>query len=142
MAADGGFLEEHGRPGAFGALMDEYDPEMLLEHAVVHLLRHRRQLERWPRPPPERETEATVPRGLSGALPRVHRGRPAARGRSGGPAAAPGGIPNLRPSTVWKWKAAFAAGASGDPSPDGGAGSPRFSQFVDPGRKGDGCGIP
>ncbi len=31
-----------------------YDPEMILEHAVVHLLRHRRQLERWrgaaPRP--------------------------------------------------------------------------------------------
>jgi hypothetical protein len=27
-----------------------YDPEMLLEHAIVHLLRHRRQLERWPRP--------------------------------------------------------------------------------------------
>ena len=26
-----------------------YDPEMLLEHAVVHLLRHRRQLERWGR---------------------------------------------------------------------------------------------
>ena len=25
-----------------------YDPEMILEHAVVHLLRHRRQLERWP----------------------------------------------------------------------------------------------
>jgi uncharacterized damage-inducible protein DinB len=25
-----------------------YDPEMLLEHAIVHLLRHRRQLERWP----------------------------------------------------------------------------------------------
>jgi hypothetical protein len=24
-----------------------YDPEMLLEHAIVHLLRHRRQLERW-----------------------------------------------------------------------------------------------
>jgi hypothetical protein len=24
-----------------------YDPEMLLEHAVCHLLRHRRQLERW-----------------------------------------------------------------------------------------------
>ena len=24
-----------------------YDPEMILEHAVVHLLRHRRQLERW-----------------------------------------------------------------------------------------------
>jgi hypothetical protein len=26
-----------------------YDPEMILEHAVVHLLRHRRQLERWRR---------------------------------------------------------------------------------------------
>ncbi len=26
-----------------------YDPEMILEHAVVHLLRHRRQLERWER---------------------------------------------------------------------------------------------
>jgi uncharacterized damage-inducible protein DinB len=25
-----------------------YDPEMILEHAVVHLLRHRRQVERWP----------------------------------------------------------------------------------------------
>ena len=25
-----------------------YDPEMILEHAVCHLLRHRRQLERWP----------------------------------------------------------------------------------------------
>jgi len=24
-----------------------YDPEMMLEHAIVHLLRHRRQLERW-----------------------------------------------------------------------------------------------
>ena len=24
-----------------------YDPETLLEHAVCHLLRHRRQLERW-----------------------------------------------------------------------------------------------
>ena len=24
-----------------------YDPEMLMEHAVCHLLRHRRQLERW-----------------------------------------------------------------------------------------------
>lgn len=24
-----------------------YDPEMILEHAVCHLLRHRRQLERW-----------------------------------------------------------------------------------------------
>jgi hypothetical protein len=24
-----------------------YDPEMLLEHAICHLLRHRRQLERW-----------------------------------------------------------------------------------------------
>ena len=24
-----------------------YDPEMLLEHAVCHVLRHRRQLERW-----------------------------------------------------------------------------------------------
>jgi hypothetical protein len=24
-----------------------YDPEMMLEHAVCHLLRHRRQLERW-----------------------------------------------------------------------------------------------
>jgi len=24
-----------------------YDPEILLEHAIVHLLRHRRQLERW-----------------------------------------------------------------------------------------------
>jgi uncharacterized damage-inducible protein DinB len=24
-----------------------YDPEMLLEHAVCHLLRHRRQLQRW-----------------------------------------------------------------------------------------------
>lgn len=27
-----------------------YDPEMILEHAVVHLLRHRRQLERWDGP--------------------------------------------------------------------------------------------
>jgi uncharacterized damage-inducible protein DinB len=26
-----------------------YDPEILLEHAIVHLLRHRRQVERWPR---------------------------------------------------------------------------------------------
>lgn len=26
----------------------EYDPDMLLEHAICHLLRHRRQLERWP----------------------------------------------------------------------------------------------
>jgi uncharacterized damage-inducible protein DinB len=26
-----------------------YDPEMLLEHAIVHLLRHRRQIMRWPR---------------------------------------------------------------------------------------------
>lgn len=25
-----------------------YDPEMILEHAIVHLLRHRRQVERWP----------------------------------------------------------------------------------------------
>jgi uncharacterized damage-inducible protein DinB len=25
-----------------------YDPDMLLEHAVMHLLRHRRQLQRWP----------------------------------------------------------------------------------------------
>lgn len=25
-----------------------YDPEILLEHAIVHLLRHRRQIERWP----------------------------------------------------------------------------------------------
>ena len=24
-----------------------YDPEMILEHAIVHLLRHRRQVERW-----------------------------------------------------------------------------------------------
>ena len=24
-----------------------YDPEMLLEHAIVHLLRHRRQIQRW-----------------------------------------------------------------------------------------------
>ena len=24
-----------------------YDPDMILEHAIVHLLRHRRQLERW-----------------------------------------------------------------------------------------------
>jgi len=24
-----------------------YDPEMILEHGVVHILRHRRQLERW-----------------------------------------------------------------------------------------------
>jgi len=24
-----------------------YDPEMILEHGIVHLLRHRRQLERW-----------------------------------------------------------------------------------------------
>jgi uncharacterized damage-inducible protein DinB len=24
-----------------------YDPEMILEHAVCHLLRHRGQLERW-----------------------------------------------------------------------------------------------
>lgn len=26
-----------------------YDPEMLVEHAIVHLLRHRRQITRWPR---------------------------------------------------------------------------------------------
>jgi len=26
-----------------------YDPEMIIEHAIVHLLRHRRQLERWNR---------------------------------------------------------------------------------------------
>ncbi len=26
-----------------------YDPEMILEHAIVHLLRHRRQVERWSR---------------------------------------------------------------------------------------------
>jgi len=25
-----------------------YDPEMMMEHAVMHLLRHRRQIERWP----------------------------------------------------------------------------------------------
>ncbi len=25
-----------------------YDPEMMMEHAIVHLLRHRRQIERWP----------------------------------------------------------------------------------------------
>ncbi len=25
----------------------QYDPEMLIEHAICHLLRHRRQLERW-----------------------------------------------------------------------------------------------
>jgi hypothetical protein len=25
----------------------QYDPEMMLEHAICHLLRHRRQLERW-----------------------------------------------------------------------------------------------
>jgi uncharacterized damage-inducible protein DinB len=25
-----------------------YDSEMILEHAIVHLLRHRRQIERWP----------------------------------------------------------------------------------------------
>lgn len=25
----------------------EYDPEMMLEHGIVHLLRHRRQIERW-----------------------------------------------------------------------------------------------
>jgi hypothetical protein len=25
----------------------QYDPEMILEHAVCHVLRHRRQLERW-----------------------------------------------------------------------------------------------
>ena len=24
-----------------------YDPEMIVEHAICHLLRHRRQLERW-----------------------------------------------------------------------------------------------
>jgi DNA-directed RNA polymerase subunit L len=24
-----------------------YDPESMLEHAIVHLLRHRRQVERW-----------------------------------------------------------------------------------------------
>ena len=24
-----------------------YDPEILLEHAICHLLRHRRQIERW-----------------------------------------------------------------------------------------------
>ena len=27
-----------------------YDPESILEHAIVHVLRHRRQLERWDRP--------------------------------------------------------------------------------------------
>jgi len=32
------FLDHPGRSGAFGSLMDE--------HAIVHLLRHRRQLER------------------------------------------------------------------------------------------------
>ena len=26
-----------------------YDPDMLLEHAICHLLRHRRQITRWPR---------------------------------------------------------------------------------------------
>ncbi|MBK9776323.1 MAG: DinB family protein [bacterium] len=26
-----------------------YDPEMILEHGIVHLLRHRRQIERWVR---------------------------------------------------------------------------------------------
>jgi len=26
-----------------------YDPEMMLEHAIVHVLRHRRQMERWSR---------------------------------------------------------------------------------------------
>mgnify|MGYP006337954811 CR=1 FL=1 len=26
-----------------------YDPEMILEHGIVHLLRHRRQIERWRR---------------------------------------------------------------------------------------------
>lgn len=26
-----------------------YDPEMLVEHAIVHLLRHRRQITHWPR---------------------------------------------------------------------------------------------
>jgi hypothetical protein len=26
----------------------QYDPEMIVEHAVCHVLRHRRQLERWP----------------------------------------------------------------------------------------------
>lgn len=26
-----------------------YDPEMMLEHTIVHLLRHRRQIERWAR---------------------------------------------------------------------------------------------
>lgn len=25
-----------------------YDPEMIIEHGIVHLLRHRRQIERWP----------------------------------------------------------------------------------------------
>ena len=25
-----------------------YDPEMILEHGIVHLLRHRRQIQRWP----------------------------------------------------------------------------------------------
>lgn len=25
-----------------------YDPEMIIEHGIVHLLRHRRQVERWP----------------------------------------------------------------------------------------------
>ena len=25
-----------------------YDPEMIMEHGIVHLLRHRRQVERWP----------------------------------------------------------------------------------------------
>jgi uncharacterized damage-inducible protein DinB len=29
-----------------------YDPEILLEHGIVHLLRHRRQVERWPAGPP------------------------------------------------------------------------------------------
>jgi hypothetical protein len=65
------FIQHPGLSGPFGALLDEYtraprisaawwrvsilhgfwgpryDPEMLLEHAVCHVLRHRRQLERW-----------------------------------------------------------------------------------------------
>ncbi len=47
-----GFFEPGGLEVAEGITFQvrwgpTYDPEMLLEHAIVHLLRHRRQLERW-----------------------------------------------------------------------------------------------
>jgi hypothetical protein len=37
-----------------------YDPEMMMEHTIVHLLRHRRQLERW-RTPTGSTGGATIP---------------------------------------------------------------------------------